>query len=55
MFGWSRAARSLASRLGGDALGEDLDRHLAVEGRIDRFPDHAHPAFADLLGQAVVE
>jgi hypothetical protein len=40
---------------GGDALGEDLDRHLAVEGRIDRFPDHAHPAFADLLGQAVVE
>jgi len=39
----------------GEAIREDLDRHLAVEGRVDRFPDHTHPAFTDLLGQAVVE
>ena len=34
---------------------EHLDRDLAVQGRIDGFPDHTHPAFADLLDDAVVQ
>jgi hypothetical protein len=32
-----------------------LDRDLAVEGGVLGLPDHAHPALADLLDQAVVQ
>ena len=39
----------------GERVGQDLDRHLAVERGVDRLPDHTHPALADLLDQAVVE
>src|SRR5262245_20944714 len=34
---------------------EELDRDVAAERRIDRLPHDPHPAFADLLGQAVVQ
>ena len=33
---------------------QDLDRHLALEGRVEGLPDHAHPPLADLLDEAVV-
>ncbi len=39
----------------GEGVGQDLDRHVAVERRVDGLPDDAHPALADLLGQAVVQ
>ena len=41
--------------VGREFLGKDLDRHLAVQRGVDRLPDHAHPALADLFGKAVVE
>jgi hypothetical protein len=39
----------------GDDLRQDLDRHLAVERGVGRFPDDTHPALADLLGELVVQ
>ena len=42
-------------RIAGEGIGKDLDRHFAVEVGVRGFPDHTHPAFADLLDQAVVE
>ncbi len=39
----------------GERVGEDLDGDLAVEGRVEGLPDHAHAALADLLDQAVVK
>jgi hypothetical protein len=41
-------------RIARQLVGEDLDRHLAIELGIGGLPDHAHPALADLLDQAVV-
>ncbi len=41
--------------VGGEGLGEDLDGDLAVEGRVEGFPDDAHAALADLADQAVVK
>ena len=40
--------------IGGESLGQDLDRHFAVEGGVQRLPDHAHAALADLLDQPIV-
>jgi hypothetical protein len=39
----------------GERGGQQLDRHLAVEGGVHRLPDDTHPALADLVDQAVVE
>jgi hypothetical protein len=36
-------------------LGQDLQRDTAVELGVLRLPDDTHPAFADLLDQAVVK
>ncbi len=44
-----------AHRVGRQPLGQDLDRHRAVEGGVERLPDRTHAPFADLLDQAVVE
>ena len=38
-----------------EGLRKQFDRDGAVEYRVERLPDHAHPALADLLHQAVVE
>ncbi len=38
-----------------ERVGQDLDRHLAVELRVDRLPHHTHPALADLLDEPVVQ
>jgi hypothetical protein len=38
-----------------DVVGQDLEGDLAVQGRVEGLPDHAHAAFADLFDQAVVE
>ena len=35
--------------------GQDLDRDVAVERRIGRPPDRAHPAFAELFDDAVMK
>jgi hypothetical protein len=35
--------------------GQDLDRHLAVERGVERFPHHPHATLADLLDDAVVQ
>ena len=40
--------------VGTDAFGQDLDRDLPVEVRVDPLLDDAHPALADLLDDAVV-
>ena len=32
-----------------EVVGEDLDRHLAIEGGIECLPDDTHPPLADLL------
>ncbi len=40
--------------IGGERLGQHLDRHLAVERGVHGAPDHAHAALADLLDEAVV-
>ena len=37
-----------------ESLGQEFDRSLAVERSVDSLPDHAHPALADLLDQAVM-
>ena len=34
---------------------KDLDRHLAVEGGVERLPYHAHATLTDFLDHAVVE
>ncbi len=39
----------------GERLGQDLDRDVAVERRVDRLPDDPHPTLADLLGERVVQ
>ena len=36
-------------------LGQDLDRDLAIERRVDRFPDNAHAARAEAFDEAVVK
>ena len=38
-----------------EALGQNLDRHLAIEGGVHRLPHHTHPSLADPLDEAVVE
>ena len=51
----SLAFEALAmARVAGEGMTYDLDRYGAVEARVDRFPDHAHPSLADFLDQAVV-
>ena len=63
MLGWLSDASTLASRsnrasrsgIAREARGEDLDRDVAVERRVGRPPDLAHPALADLLDEAVME
>ena len=37
----------------GEVRGQDLDRHSAVEPRVARFVDLAHPARADLRRQLI--
>jgi hypothetical protein len=39
----------------GDGLGKNLDRHLAIEGRVHRLPHHAHPTLADFFDKPVVQ
>jgi hypothetical protein len=39
----------------GELVGQDLDRHLAVERRVLGPPNDTHAALADLLDEAVVE
>ena len=39
----------------GQCGGKRLERHLAVERRVDRLPDLAHAALADLLDDPVVQ
>ena len=40
-------------RVGGECLGQYLQRHVAVELRVAGLPDFAHAAFADLGGDGV--
>ena len=40
--------------VGGHRLRQHLDRHIAIEPLVVRAVDHAHPALADLLDDAVV-
>ena len=55
MFGWlsaeaaraSCAKRPRRSRIGGEALGQELDRDVAVQLLVMRPPDLAHPAAAE--------
>jgi len=35
--------------------GQDLDRHLAIEGRVHGPPHRTHPALADLVDDAIVQ
>jgi hypothetical protein len=44
-----------ALRIGSHRLGQHLQRDMALELRVLGLPDDTHPAFADLLEQAVVE
>ncbi len=46
----ARLTLEALARLGvvGEARGQDLDRHRAIESRVARFVDLAHPARADL-------
>jgi hypothetical protein len=37
----------------GEVRGQDLDRHGAIESRVARFADLAHPARADLRCQLI--
>ena len=39
----------------GQGFGQDLDRHLAVEGGVGGRPDDPHAALAELFTDAVVE
>ena len=50
----SKRARRSGPRPRSD-VGQHLDGHLAIERGVDRLPDHAHPALADLLDDAVVQ
>ena len=34
---------------------DELQRDMALQARVLRFPDDAHPALADLLDQALVQ
>ena len=43
-----------AIRVSGKRVGEDLQRHLAVELRVSRLIDLPHPAFADEGGDVVM-
>ena len=43
----SRANRRRAVALVASSGGEHLDRHVAVQRRVERLEDHAHPAPAD--------
>jgi len=42
-------------RLPGELFRQDLDCNFAVEGCVDRFPDHTHATLADLFDQAVMQ
>ena len=48
---WNRASRS---RIAGKRLGQDLQRHLAVQLGIGGLVDLSHPALADEGGDVVV-
>ncbi len=62
MLGWFSEARTLASRskrasrfgVGGERLGQYLERHVPVELRVAGLPDFTHAAFADEGGHVVV-
>ena len=41
--------------VGAEGLRQDLDRHLAVERGVDRAPDLAHAALAELVDEPVVQ
>ena len=41
--------------ISGEGVGEDLDRDLAVEVRVESLPHDTHAAFADLFDEPVVE
>ena len=38
-----------------DHRGQHLDRQLALQRRIERLPDDAHPSLADLVNQPVMQ
>ena len=35
-------------------LGEELDGHLAVERRVERFPHDTHPTFTEFLDDLIM-
>ncbi len=41
--------------IGGQRLGQHLDGDLAAQRRVERLPDHAHAALAELVDDAVVQ
>src|SRR5262249_57575944 len=46
------AEEALGGRgVGGEAVLQELDRHLPVQGELAGTPDHAHAAAADLIEQ----
>ncbi len=52
----TRASRSKAGQpvgVGGERLGQDLERHVAVELRVVGLPDFTHPALAKEGGDVV--
>jgi hypothetical protein len=53
----ARLALEACERLGvrGDALPQQLERHLAPEADVDRAPHHSSATFAERLQQALVE
>jgi hypothetical protein len=62
MLGWLSEASTLprartapAARRRSRNRREDLDRDVAVERRVGRLPDGAHPTLAEFDGNAVVQ
>ena len=50
----AREARE-AVAVGGQRFRKHLDRDLAIQLGVQRLPDHAHPALADLLDESVLQ
>lgn len=48
MFGWLSEEAARAGGVGGERRRQQLERHVAVEARVAREVDLAHPAPADL-------
>ena len=41
--------------VGGERFRKKLDRYLAIEGGVHGLPDHAHPTFANLFDESVMQ